>query len=341
MTAKHAVGVITDVAGTELTSDDRELLRSPELAGIIFFARNYESPEQLRALTASIREVRPDLLLTADQEGGRVQRFRDGFTRFAPMMTFESLYRENPERACDLAYDGARLLATELIEQGVDLTFAPVLDIEQDCSRVIGDRAFGHDASTVAALAGAWAEGLKSVGMQAVGKHFPGHGGVVADSHHELPRDDRSDAELDEDIAPFSSLIQRRLLAGIMPAHVIYSAIDASHTAGFSSVWLQQILRDRLGFDGVIFSDDLSMAGAASAGDFYQRSFAAALAGANALVVCNNPQASREVVRAVRALRDQGHPSLSLTSWKPDAECPDADETTLLKLRLREAGLIL
>lgn len=341
MTERHAVGVITDVAGTELTDADRELLRAPELTGIIFFARNYASPEQLRALTASIRELRPDLLLTADQEGGRVQRFRDGFARFAPMMSLEPLYREDPDRACRLASDGARLLATELIQHGVDLTFAPVLDVEQDCSRVIGDRAFGHDPMIVATLAGAWSEGLNSVGMQAVGKHFPGHGGVVADSHLELPHDDRPETALADDISPFSSLIERRLLAGIMPAHVIYSAVDAEHTAGFSQVWLQEILRQQLGFEGVIFSDDLSMAGAASGGDFYQRSLSAAHAGANALVVCNNPEASVEVVRAVRTLQEQGHPLLSLTDWKPQAELPDSDEISTLKLRLNEAGLIL
>ncbi len=341
MMTRHPVGVITDVAGTELTAADRELLLEPELSGIIFFARNYESPDQLRALTSSIRELRPDLLLTADQEGGRVQRFRDGFSRVAPMMTLESIYLDDPGHACRLAFDGARLLATELIQHGVDLTFAPVLDVEQDCSRVIGDRAFGHDSKVVADLAGAWAEGLRSVGMLAVGKHFPGHGGVVADSHLELPHDHRPEAELAEDISPFSALIKRHLLSGIMPAHVVYSAVDADHTAGFSEVWLQQILRDQLGFEGVIFSDDLSMAGAASGGDFYQRSLAAAHAGANALVVCNNPEASREVVRAVRSLREQGYTPLSLAAWKPEAELPDSDETHKLKLRLSEAGLIL
>ena len=339
--APDAVGVVTDVAELVLTDADTELLQCPELSGVIFFARNYESPQQLRALTSAIRELRPDLLLSADQEGGRVQRFRDGFSRFAPMMVFEPLWRNNPESAVELAFLGGQVLATELIHHGVDLTYAPVLDIEKDCSRVIGDRAFGHSSEAVTALAGAWCEGLRSVGMKTVGKHFPGHGGVVGDSHHELPQDDRSVAELDDDISPFANLIQGGRMDGIMPAHVVYPAVDAEHTAGFSEVWLQQKLRAELGFDGVIFSDDLSMAGAASGGDFFHRSLAAAAAGANALVVCNNPQASWEVVRAVRQLRSEGRPPLSLTHWQPAVNLPGEEQLQQSRLRLQQAGLIL
>tara|TARA_B100001245_G_scaffold184696_1_gene142781 strand:+ start:58525 stop:59553 length:1029 start_codon:yes stop_codon:yes gene_type:complete len=335
------VGVVTDVQGLTLTPADRELLLRPELSGVIFFARNYESPQQLIELTASIRELRPDLLLSADQEGGRVQRFREGFSRFAPMLTLEARYREDESEACELAFLGGCLLATELIQHGVDLTFAPVLDVEKDCSRVIGDRAFAHDPDAVTALAGAWARGLNAAGMKAVGKHFPGHGGVVGDSHHELPTDYRPMSELAADIAPFAALIGAGLMAGIMPAHVIYPALDAQHTAGFSPLWLRRTLRSALGFDGVIFSDDLSMAGAASGGDFYERSLTAAAAGANALVVCNNPDASWEVVRAVQDLRQQGYPSLSLESWKPDCRLPADSETEQARTRLRDAGLIL
>ena len=335
------VGVVTDVQGLTLTPADRELLLRPELSGVIFFARNYESPQQLIELTASIRELRPDLLLSADQEGGRVQRFREGFSRFAPMLTLEARYREDESEACELAFLGGCLLATELIQHGVDLTFAPVLDVEKDCSRVIGDRAFAHDPDAVTALAGAWARGLNAAGMKAVGKHFPGHGGGGGDSHHELPTDYRPMSELAADIAPFAALIGAGLMAGIMPAHVIYPALDAQHTAGFSPLWLRRTLRSALGFDGVIFSDDLSMAGAASGGDFYERSLTAAAAGANALVVCNNPDASWEVVRAVQDLRQQGYPSLSLESWKPDCRLPADSETEQARTRLRDAGLIL
>ena len=335
------LGVISNIEGTVLTPEDREFIFAPELSGLIFFARNYQSPEQLRALTDDISSLRPDLLLTVDQEGGRVQRFRDGFTRFAPMMAFEGCYQHDRAAALSLARHGGWLLAYELARQGVDLTFAPVLDIERDCSRVIGDRAFGHDAEAVTELAGAWGQGLRDAGMKAVGKHFPGHGAVVADSHLELPVDPRAREALDYDIRPFASLIRDGMLAGIMPAHVVYPDVDSDNTAGFSPIWLQQILRQQLEFEGVIFSDDLSMAGAASGGDFYQRSLAAAHAGANALVVCNNRAAATEVLRAVRDLRARGAASLSLQDWKVARPEPQESKKQQALGLLREAGLVI
>jgi len=312
------VGVITDIEGTALSAEDRDFLKQPEIAGLIFFARNYESPEQLKALTAEIKALRPDLLLTVDQEGGRVQRFRAGFTLFEPMIRYEAIFAESPEKALELARLGGFLLASELIAHGVDLTFAPVLDIERDLSQVIGDRAFGHTVDVVTALARAWSEGLATVGMTAVGKHFPGHGAVEADSHLELPVDPRPSEALEADIAPFKTLISEDVIQGIMPAHVVYPAVDADNTAGFSPTWLQSILRGQLGFKGIIFSDDLSMEGAASGGDFYQRSIAAAQAGANALVVCNNREAAKDVVSAVSDLYRAGAGTLTLESLKPD-----------------------
>ena len=335
-----SVGVIADLGGTELTAADETFLQNPLLTGLILFARNYSDPQQLKSLTAAVRAVRPDLLITADQEGGRVQRFRTGFTRFAPMLTLETLFREDPEVAVACARDGGWLLASELAAHGVDLTFAPVLDIERDCSRVIGDRAFGHTADVVTRLAGAWCEGLKAAGMRTVGKHFPGHGAVVADSHHELPVDPRSAEELEYDIQPCASLINRGAIDGIMPAHVVYPAIDAERTAGFSARWLQHRLRAQLGFTGVIFSDDLSMAGAASGGDFYQRSFAAAEAGANALVVCNNRDAALEVLRAATDLHESGRPVLNLAEWKVPVPQTDINEIEAVRARLRLHGLI-
>lgn len=336
----RAVGVIADLEGTELAAGDEEFLRNPALAGLILFARNYTDPQQLRELTAAVRHIRPDLIITVDQEGGRVQRFRSGFTRFAPMMTLEALYQQAPEAALVSAREGGWLLATELALHGVDLTFAPVLDIERDCSRVIGDRAFGHSAATVTTLASAWCEGLAAAGMRAVGKHFPGHGAVVADSHHELPVDARSLAELAYDLQPFATLISHGALAGIMPAHVVYPAVDAERTAGFSATWLQGKLRSELGFTGVIFSDDLSMEGAASGGDFYQRSLAAAAAGANALVVCNNRQAALEVLRAATDLHVQGSPQLNLSGWKVAVPETDTDKLEAVRARLHACGLI-
>ena len=311
------VGVVADIEGVSLTGEDREFLKQPEISGLIFFARNYESPEQLKALTGELRELRPELLLTVDQEGGRVQRFREGFTLFEPMLSYEPIYNTAPQQGVALAELAGHLLASELIQHGVDLTYAPVLDIERDLSRVIGDRAFGHSVEAVTELASAWCRGLAKAGMASVGKHFPGHGAVEADSHLELPVDPRAREQLNMDIQPFQSLIARGTLQGLMPAHVVYPAVDPDHTAGFSSLWLRDILRTQIGFTGVIFSDDLSMEGAASGGDFYQRSIAAASAGANALVVCNNRAAATEVVRAVSDLHSHGIEPLSLKNLKP------------------------
>ena len=298
-----SVGVIADIAGTQLTDADKAFITQPEISGLIFFARNYTSPEQLAALAADILALRPDLLLCVDQEGGRVQRFRDGFTRLPPMLKLESLYRNDPVLAEKTAHELGWLMASEVRACGVHLSFAPVLDIERDCSQVIGDRAFGHDAEVVTLLASAFVRGMNEAGMSAVGKHFPGHGAVVADSHLALPVDERSRDELDYDMRPFAELNSRGLLAGVMPAHVVYPAVDAVHTAGFSQRWLQQILRTELQFSGVIFSDDLTMAGAASVGSYADRAQAAVAAGANALVVCNVREGAQQVVDAVRQWR--------------------------------------
>lgn len=319
----NQLGVVADLAGVQLDAQDYELLKQPELSGIILFARNYQSPEQLTALTQSISAVRPDILICADQEGGRVQRFREGFTRLPAMMKLEKLYLDDRQDALNLAQDIGWLLATELLACGVQLSFTPVLDIERDLSQVIGDRAFGHDAQTVIALAQALIAGLNEQGMQAVGKHFPGHGAVSADSHLSLPIDERTMDEIQNDILPFKQLIQMQKLAGVMPAHVCYPAVDKEHTAGFSQRWLKDILRKELGFSGIIFSDDLSMAGAASVGSYAQRCQAAVAAGANALLVCNNPDAAREVIQTVREkFAQRAH--LDLRALQPKAVRVDA-----------------
>lgn len=307
---QSGVGVVVDIAGTELTASDRDFLLQPEIAGLILFSRNYENPMQLRQLTQSISDVRPDVLICVDQEGGRVQRFREGFTRLPAMLSLELLYLDDAVQASSLAEDLGWLMALELIEQGVHLSFAPVLDIERDYSKVIGDRAFGHDADTVTRLAGAFITGMQSLQMAAVGKHFPGHGAVEADSHLDLPVDERELEQIEYDMQPFAELMAQQKLAGVMPAHVIYSQVDSTTTAGFSEIWLQQILRQQLTFSGIIFSDDLSMAGAAAAGSYSERSTRAIGAGCNALLACNNRDAAVEVVAAVRRARQQD-PQLS------------------------------
>ena len=293
MSATPAV-LMLDIAGTELSGEDRELLRHPATGGLILFSRNYDNPEQLRALVRSVRECRPDILVAVDQEGGRVQRFRDGFTRLPPMAALGERYQSQPQQALTEAGLLGELMAAELVSCGVDISFAPVLDLDFGHSSVIGDRSFGAGSEQVVALAGAFIDGMGRAGMAATGKHFPGHGHVAADSHLELPVDERPLADIEAaDLVPFRALAAK--LAGIMPAHVVYQQVD-SQPAGFSRFWLQQVLRAELGFKGVIFSDDLAMAGAAFAGDYPQRADAALDAGCDMVLVCNDRQGALQVI---------------------------------------------
>jgi len=293
--------VMLDVAGHALTDEDRIRLCHPLVGGVILFARNYAAPEQVAALTAEIRALRaPPLLLTVDHEGGRVQRFRQGgYTLVPPMARLGRLWDEDRREAIDAARAAGVVIGSELAATGVDLSFTPVLDLGYGRSGVIGDRAFHRDPEAVAELAGALMEGLRSQGMAAVGKHFPGHGHVAADSHSEVPVDEREFALIDAaDLLPYRRLIPRGLDA-VMPAHVIYPAVDA-RPAGFSPVWLQQVLRGQLQFRGIVFSDDLSMEGAAVAGDIVARATAALHAGCDLVVVCNRPDAADELLAGLR-----------------------------------------
>jgi beta-N-acetylhexosaminidase len=304
MTLERPLGpVMVDLAGLELAPGERELLAHPLVGGVILFARNYRSPEQLRTLTGAVRGARsPALLIAVDHEGGRVQRFADGFTRLPPMRALGRIYDDNPALAENLAGAVGVVLASELVAHGVDFSFAPVLDIDFGSSSVIGDRAFHSEAAAVARLAGALAGGMRRMGMGAVGKHFPGHGYVRADSHHEVPVDDRDLATIEaNDLAPYRALIASGL-AGVMPAHVIYPRVD-SRPAGFSPVWLQEILRGRLGFEGIVFSDDLSMEGASVAGGIVERGRAALEAGCDMVLVCNAREAAERLLEGLGPAR--------------------------------------
>lgn len=297
---------IFDLQGPELSPEEREWLAHPKVGGIILFSRNYEEPAQIKALIADIqRAARRPILIAVDQEGGRVQRFRQGFTRLPPAARFGALYLEDRQAALEAAEAAGFLMAAELRAVDVDLSFAPVLDVDSKVSEVIGDRAFADDPTAVAELAGAFARGMRRAGMAAVGKHFPGHGGVAADSHLTLPEDGRRLAELEaRDLLPFCRLIQEGL-EGVMCAHVRYPEVD-SLPAGFSAVWLQTVLRRKMGFTGAIFSDDLAMAGAAWVGDLQARAEAALAAGCDMLLVCNCPDESIRLLDTVR--------------WRPDSE---------------------
>lgn len=298
-----------DLEGGRLSASDRELLQHPAVGGVILFSRNYESPEQLNALTTAIHQLRePNLLIAVDQEGGRVQRFRDGFSRLPPAAWFGQLYQKSAQHAKEVTQQIAWLMASELRCRGVDFSFAPVLDLGLGVSEVIGDRAFHKQPTIVAELAHAWIHGAREAGMASVGKHFPGHGAVKEDSHHALPVDQRPYQDLQmEDLLPFEQMINCGLEA-IMPAHVIYQQI-APGLAGFSPFWLQTILRERLNFQGVIFSDDLAMAAAEEQGTFAQRAHAAIDAGCDMVLVCNNRLAAEQVVEA---LSDYSNPVAQL-----------------------------
>ncbi len=280
--------VMLDIAGTILADTERDIINHPNTGAVILFSRNYESPEQVTDLIQNIRAARNgEILIAVDQEGGRVQRFQEGFTRLPPA----ALYQNEPE----ISEVAGWLMAAELLAVGVDFSFAPVLDVDCGVSTIIGNRAFSQNAEKVTQLASEFRRGMKRAGMAATGKHFPGHGAVALDSHLALPIDERNlEAIRISDLQPFRQLIAEGL-EGIMPAHVLYSQID-NQPAGFSDFWIQQVLRQELGFDGVVFSDDLSMEGAASVGSFPERAKIALQAGCDMVLVCNNSTAAMDVL---------------------------------------------
>jgi beta-N-acetylhexosaminidase len=309
------------VEALELTAADRERLAHPRAGGVILFARNYAEPAQLAALTAAIRALRdPPLPIAVDHEGGRVQRFRAGFTAIPPMRMLGESWDGDVARAAREAEALGVTIATELGARGIDFSFTPVLDLDWGGSTVIGDRALHRNPNAVAFLAAALCRGLRAHGMASVGKHFPGHGYVAADSHHEVPVDERPMRAIgDHDLVPFAALVKAGL-DGIMPAHVVYPQVDAK-PAGYSRVWLQDVLRGRLGFDGMIFSDDLEMAGAHGAGDIVARADAAVAAGCDTVLLCNDFRAMDEL----------------LSRWRP-ADAPDLARRWARMTRAASAG---
>lgn len=287
-----AIGpVMIDIEGLTLTAYDREKIAHPNNGAIILFARNYHDRQQVIELTSQIKAARNGhILIAVDQEGGRVQRFQEQFTR----LPAARCYHENP----DLVQSAGWLMASELLAVGVDFSFAPVLDVDCGISEIIGDRSFSPDPKQTAKMASLFRKGMNQAGMSAVGKHFPGHGAIALDSHLALPVDERTLNEIqNKDLIPFKRLITEGL-EGIMPAHVVYPKVD-DKPAGFSKIWIEQILRQQLGFDGTVFSDDLSMEGAAGIGDFTDRGKLALEAGCDMILVCNNPDAAEQVLETI------------------------------------------
>ena len=288
--------IMLDVQGTSLTGEDRNLLEHPLVGGVILFTRNYESPQQITSLTHNIRQAAgSEVLIAVDHEGGRVQRFREQFCKIPAMGELMHYACDDIDKARVLAKNCGILMAFEVQAVGIDISFAPVLDVN-GISDVIGDRAFHSNPEQVSQIAAAFIEGMNIAGMQATGKHFPGHGSVKEDSHLALPIDKRPATEISTfDLIPFKQLIAKNLLAALMPAHIIFPEID-EQAVGFSSLWLQKILRENLGFDGVIFSDDLSMEGAACIGGYIERAEAAQQAGCDMLLTCNDRAGAIEVI---------------------------------------------
>lgn len=317
--------LMLDIAGTELTQEDIELLRAPQVGGMILFSRNIESPAQVRALTDHMRQIRPDILIAVDQEGGRVQRLRTGFTALPAMGKFGEYYLEQPEQAVALAEQCGWLMATEVLAVGIDFSFAPVLDINA-ISDVIGDRSFANNPHDITVLAAAFMRGMKQAGMATTGKHFPGHGSVKADSHVAAAIDSRHYDEIYRtDMQTFIQLMPQ--LDALMPAHVIYDQVDP-HPAGFSPFWIQEVLRKQLGFDGVLFSDDLTMQAACVAGGADARLKAALDAGCDMGLVCNDRAAACLALDAISTYALPNQDRLS----RMRGQCPELKISSTLSL---------
>jgi len=338
--------IMVDIKGLSLTQEEKEMLQHPLVGGVILFTRNYESLPQLQKLVRDIHQIRkPRLIIAVDQEGGRVQRFREGFTRLPSAARFGECYEKDRKAALHLAEITGWLMSAELLAIGIDISFAPVLDLDYGVSSVIGDRAFHKSAEKVADIAHHYMMGMRRAGMAATGKHFPGHGAVHADSHHELPVDERSFSDLEfKDLLAFERMIHYDV-AALMMAHVVYPEVDAL-PASFSSAWIKKILRERMDFQGVVFSDDLSMVGAECIGSYLQRAKKALEAGSDMVLVCNSPEGRNEVlsglthddnpVSHLRLIRMHGHFKMNLDQlhksddWKAAVEQVNRIETAPL-----------
>ncbi|MDF7671494.1 beta-N-acetylhexosaminidase [Orbaceae bacterium ESL0721] len=323
--------LIVDIEGLSLTLEDKALLQNPLVAGVILFSRNFSDPKQLSSLISEIRAASPErLLISVDHEGGRVQRFKHGFTQIPPAQSYAALYElglYDFAKANSLAFDAGWLLAMELMAFDIDLSYAPVLDLGHGCA-AIGTRAFHHDPNIAIKIAASMINGMHAAGMKTVGKHFPGHGAVLADSHKTVPIDKRDRSEIVHDMQIFADLITKCKLDAIMPAHVIYPAFDDKPASG-SYYWLQTVLREQLQFKGVIFSDDLSMEGAAILGSYTERARAALSAGCDLLLACNNRSGTLAILEHLMMM--DAKQSLISSKAKQLLQNSDINYSTLIK----------
>ena len=301
--ASMAGALMMDLEGLSVSAGECELISRPQVGGLILFSRNFASKNQIRDLVSSIRECSPEIIVAVDQEGGRVQRFKDGFLELPALYQVGKLYSQNKDAGLSAARECGWAMSSELTDLGIDISFAPVLDLYSESSKVIAERAFSSNPDEVITLGLEYIEGMHEGGMAACGKHFPGHGTVIADSHVDLPQDNRSAEEImGSDCRVFEACAQ--LLDGVMPAHVIYPAVDDA-CAGFSKIWIEGILRQKFAFEGVVFSDDLLMKAAHSVGSIENRAQQALAAGCDMLLVCNEPQSAQ---RVLDWLAQQEHP---------------------------------
>ncbi len=310
--------LMLDIKGPKLSQEDVDLLNRPCVGGLILFSRNYSDPVQLRELVKAIRESRPEIIIAVDQEGGRVQRFREGFLALPPLHKLAEIYQQDSDTGLKLIKTHAWAMASEILHFGIDISFAPVLDLYNSASQVIAERAFSDDVSKTVQMCRAYIGGMHEAGMIATGKHFPGHGTVVADSHETVPVDNRpADEVLATDFQVFAQCAD--LLDAIMPAHVLYPAID-SESAGFSRVWIQQKLRGQLDFQGMVFSDDLSMTAALAGGGPAERAERALSAGCDMVLVCNNRGSALAIADFLEA---SSHPGCAKLAGLRGSPAPD------------------
>ena len=328
--------LMVDVGGRHLATDETVFLAQPAIGGVILFSRNYQSREQVSGLINEIKSIRtPSLLIAVDQEGGRVQRFKNEFTRLPAAYQFGDVYTQDPQSAIELCCTAGCLMAAELLQVGVDFSFAPVLDCANLHSTVIADRGFHAQPEIITILATAFIDGMRQAGMVATGKHFPGHGGVIADSHLKLPVDKRSlDEVVDCDLMPYKKLAKN--LSGIMTAHIHFPKIDKDLPT-FSAFWLHKILRQNIGFNGLIFSDDLSMKGAHVGGNVIRRTKRALQAGCDMVLLCNDHKSASSIADELGTFWQANQPRLLAMQAESSHRPTEAD---IARLRERLSGIL-